>query len=103
MIQTNQAHIDYAELMDEIGQSPEALAKLKETGDYTGMTKSVKTILDGRNRAAAISSPAGSPSDPHLHAESITVTSPNMKNIECFYLNSAHRMPSKNRIVVPCI
>ena len=69
MIQTNQTHIDYSELMDEIGQPPEVLAKLKQDGDYTGLTKSVKTILDGRNRAAAISSPAGAPSDPHLHAD----------------------------------
>ena len=69
MIQTNQTHIDYAELMEEIGQPPEVLAKLKEDGDYTGLTKSVKTVLDGRNRAAAISSPAGAPSDPHLHAD----------------------------------
>jgi mannose-6-phosphate isomerase-like protein (cupin superfamily) len=69
MIKTNQRHIDYRELCEEIGQSPAQLARLKETGDYTGMTKSVKTVLDGRNRAAAISSPGGAPSDPHLHAD----------------------------------
>jgi len=67
MIQANQALIDHAELMQEIGQPPEVLAKLKETGDYTGLTKSVVTARDGRNRMAAISSPAGAPSDPHLH------------------------------------
>ncbi len=67
MIQVNQPLIDHAELMQEIGQPPEVLAKLKETGDYTGLTKSVVTARDGRNRMAAISSPAGAPSDPHLH------------------------------------
>ena len=30
MIQTNQTHIDYAELMEEIGQPPEVLAKLRD-------------------------------------------------------------------------
>ena len=69
MIRTNARHIDYRELCEEIGLSPEQLAKLKESGDYTGTTKSVITLLDGRNRAAAISSPAGAPSDPHLHAD----------------------------------
>lgn len=69
MIRTNARHIDYRELCAEIGQSPEQLARLRETGDYAGTTRSVKTVLDGRNRAAAISSPAGAPSDPHLHAD----------------------------------
>ena len=46
MIQTNQTHIDYSELMDEIGQPAEVLAKLKKDGDYTGLTKSVKTISE---------------------------------------------------------
>ena len=69
MIQTNAPLIGYKELCEEIGQSPAQLVRLKETGDYTGATKSVKTGLDGRNRIAAISSPAGAPSDPHLHAD----------------------------------
>jgi mannose-6-phosphate isomerase-like protein (cupin superfamily) len=69
MIQPNEARIDYTQLMQEIGQPPGSLEKLNETGDFSGLTKSVTTILDGRNRGAASSSPAGAPSDPHLHAD----------------------------------
>lgn len=69
MIQTNQTHIDYTELCEELAQSPEQLAKIRETGDYSTSTTVIKAVLDGRNRAGAISSPAGGPSDPHLHAD----------------------------------
>lgn len=69
MLETNARHIDYAELCEAIAQSPEELARLKATGSYKDATKSFKTVLDGRNRAAAISSPGGAPSDPHLHPD----------------------------------
>ncbi len=36
-------------------------------GEYGRLTKSVTLVKDGRNRVAAITSPEGSPSDPHLH------------------------------------
>jgi mannose-6-phosphate isomerase-like protein (cupin superfamily) len=46
-------------------------ADLKEIGrsggEYALVTKSVTVVKDGRNRVAAITSPEGSPSDPHLH------------------------------------
>ena len=59
------------ELIRELDSSDGAdLGEIGRTGgDYARLTKSRILVRDGRNRAAVITSPGGSPSDPHLHPD----------------------------------
>jgi mannose-6-phosphate isomerase-like protein (cupin superfamily) len=59
------------ELIAELdSQRASGLSEIERTGgQYARVTKSATIVKDGRNRVAAISSPAGAPSDPHLHPD----------------------------------
>ncbi len=73
MSQVNSRHVTYQEIVDSV--SPDAVDEdapvlpeiARSGGGYATVTKSRIMILDSRNRMAVISSPGGSPGDPHLH------------------------------------
>ena len=70
---TNIRHVPYSEIVESIrpGAPDHGGPVLQEIassgGGYGAVTKSRIMITDSRNRMAVISSPGGSPSDPHLH------------------------------------
>ncbi len=75
MFQTNVRHVSYEEIVgslspDSSESGAPALPEISRSGgDYAKVTKSRILVEDGRNRMSVISSPGGSPSDPHLHPD----------------------------------
>jgi mannose-6-phosphate isomerase-like protein (cupin superfamily) len=73
MSQLNTRQVSYREIVESISpDSTEPGAPVlpeiaRSGGGYATVTKSRIMITDSRNRMAVISSPGGSPGDPHLH------------------------------------
>ena len=73
MSEINARHVKYEEIVDTLrpdapdveGQVLDEIAR--SGGGYAAVTKSRVMVMDSRNRMAVISSPGGSPGDPHLH------------------------------------
>ena len=73
MSELNARHVTYDEIVDSVkpdsseydGQILPEIAR--SGGGYATVTKSRIMVTDSRNRMAIISSPGGSPGDPHLH------------------------------------
>ena len=69
-IDANSSHIRHGDILSSLRGEVSDLSEVGKTGgDYARLTRSAILIRDGRNRAAAISSPEGAPSDPHLHED----------------------------------
>ncbi len=75
MADINARHVSYAEIVaslssDNTDAVAPALPEIARSGGgYASVTKSRILVEDSRNRMSVISSPGGSPSDPHLHAD----------------------------------
>ena len=75
MSDLNFRHVTYDEIVDSLRPEAEAydgpvLPEIARSGGgYATVTKSRIMVMDSRNRMAVISSPGGSPGDPHLHQD----------------------------------
>ena len=73
MSELNARHVTYDQIVASISPDSEdpgapVLPEIARSGGgYGAVTKSRVMIMDSRNRMAVISSPGGSPGDPHLH------------------------------------
>lgn len=73
MSETNARHVTYEEIVESLRpdapdvEGPVLDEIARSGGGYAAVTKSRVLVMDSRNRMAVISSPGGSPGDPHLH------------------------------------
>ena len=73
MSQMNARHVSYSDIVESISPdstdpgAPVLPEIARSGGGYASVTKSRVMVMDSRNRMAVISSPGGSPGDPHLH------------------------------------
>ena len=73
MSELNARHVSYEAIVESLRpDSGESVAPVlpeiaRSGGGYAAVTKSRIMVTDSRNRMAVISSPGGSPGDPHLH------------------------------------
>lgn len=73
MSELNTRHVTYSEIVNSVSPdstdpgAPVLPEIARSGGGYASVTKSRIMIMDSRNRMAVISSPGGSPGDPHLH------------------------------------
>ena len=76
MSEVNQRHVSYAEIVEDLRTkaaitAAEAAPKQEEFSNHFGAEFKSNRILikDSRNRATVITSPGGSPGDPHIHPD----------------------------------
>ena len=75
MSEMNTRHVSYSEIVESVSPdstdpgAPVLPEIARSGGGYAAVTKSRIMITDSRNRMAVISSPGGSPGDPHLHED----------------------------------
>ena len=75
MSEMNARHVSYSEIVESVSPdstdpgAPVLPEIARSGGGYAAVTKSRIVITDSRNRMAVISSPGGSPGDPHLHED----------------------------------